>query len=71
MRFTFLTVVVEDMRRARNFYSRLLQQEPVTETERLVEFESGEVKMGLYDPSTDGRDPGNFPAGKNCYPCSR
>ena len=65
--FNFLTISVKDMDRAVEFYRKLFQKEPVTETERLVEFEFEGVKIGLHNPETDVTDR-NIDFGNNCFP---
>ncbi|MFB6099999.1 MAG: VOC family protein [Candidatus Nanohalobium sp.] len=67
MELNFLTISVKDMDRATEFYRKLFQKEPMTETERLVEFEFEGIKIGLHDPETDVTDDG-IDFGDNCFP---
>jgi catechol 2,3-dioxygenase-like lactoylglutathione lyase family enzyme len=67
MELNFLTLEVSDMDRAREFYRKLFQKEPVFESERLVEFEFEGLKIGLHDIGADIVER-ETDFGNNCFP---
>lgn len=68
MDLRFMSVTVEDMDRATEFYRRFLDAEPVSEADRLVEFAFDGVTFGLHDPTADGIDPATVTFGNNAIP---
>jgi len=69
MDLRYIIVKVEDTERAKNFYTRLIGEEPVKEEgERMVEFQFEAVKIGLYNPSQDEVDIDETEFGNNCIP---
>lgn len=71
MELDFVSVTVKDMERATEFYSELLEQEPAHESDRLVIYEPGDLMLGLYDPTEDGRSVEEVRWGNNCIPAFR
>ncbi|WEL23705.1 Lactoylglutathione lyase [Candidatus Nanohalovita haloferacivicina] len=62
-----MNISVQDMDRAVKFYTKLFQKDPVTESERLVEFEFDGVKIGLHSAEADVTDR-EVSYGDNCFP---
>lgn len=48
-----LSLTVEDMGRAVEFYSEFLDERPVKQTERLSIFDLGNIKLCLWNASVD------------------
>lgn len=69
MDLRFIVLKVQDLKRARKFYKKLLGDDPVKEEEnRMVEFEFESVKLGLYNPCADGLSLDDSDFGSNCIP---
>ena len=68
MKLRYFILKVKDLQRAKNFYSRLLNMEPIKEErDRMVVFDLQNVKIGLYNPLADGYSLLDSDFGNNCY----
>ncbi len=70
MKLRYIILKVKDIKRAKTFYSRLLNMEPTKiERDRMVVFDLQNVKIGLYNPIADGDSLSDSDFGRNCYVC--
>lgn len=70
MKLNYNIVKVKDLQRAKNFYIQLLGMQPTKEEgKRMVVFNLGNIKLGLYDPLADGYSLEDGDFGNNCYIC--
>nr|EGQ40202.1 MAG: lactoylglutathione lyase-like protein [Candidatus Nanosalinarum sp. J07AB56] len=65
MKFDIISLTVEDMERAVNFYKKVFKVEPEKENNRFSYFQLENARLGLYNPDADGVD---VPFGENCVP---
>lgn len=56
MELRYIIVKVEDMERAKNFYTELTGKRPEMDGERMAKYRFQGVKIGLYDPEADGEN---------------
>lgn len=68
MDLEIVSLTVEDMDRALEFYTKFLGQDPAREDERFSWFDLGNARLGLYNPSEDGE---TVAFGENCVPAFR
>ncbi|MFB6208644.1 MAG: VOC family protein [Candidatus Nanohaloarchaea archaeon] len=68
MKFNFVSLTVENLEKAKNFYIELLGKEPVHSSERLVKFRYGEMQFSLYNPEADGSNNREVVYGNNSIP---
>lgn len=67
MKLRYIIIKVKDIKRAKKFYIRLLREKPAKEeVDRMVEFDLGNVKIGLYNPLADGYSLKKSDFGTNC-----
>jgi len=70
MKLRYNILKVKDLQRAKDFYIQLLGMQPTKEErDRMVVFDLGNVKIGLYNPLADGYDLADVDYGNNCYIC--
>jgi catechol 2,3-dioxygenase-like lactoylglutathione lyase family enzyme len=62
-RVDFVSVLTQDIARARRFYSEVLGLELETEGESDLEFRCGQVTLDVFDPSSIGQPFAPSPAG--------
>jgi catechol 2,3-dioxygenase-like lactoylglutathione lyase family enzyme len=62
-RVDFVSVLTEDLARAKRFYSETLGLELESEGEHDMEFRCGQVTLDVFDPSSIGQPFGPSPAG--------
>lgn len=67
MQLNFVNISVQDLDRTVEFYRRIFEKDPVSESDRLVEFEFDGVKIGLYSPEEDSSEK-EVVYGNNCFP---
>jgi len=68
MKLRYIILKVKDLQRAKIFYSRLLKMEPTKEEAgRMVVFDLQNIKIGLYNPLSDGDTISDSDFGNNCY----
>jgi len=69
MKLRYVIIKVKDIQRAKKFYTKLLNKEPVKEeVDRMIEFDLENLKIGLYNPLADGHSLDNSDFGTNCMP---
>lgn len=65
----YIILKVKDIQRAKNFYSRLLSMGSTKEEpNRIIVFDLQNIKIGLYNPLTDGHSLSESDFGTNCLP---
>ena len=65
----YIIIKVRDTQRAKDFYVKLLNQEPYKEeVGRMVYFNLENIKVGLYNPLADGASLRDSDFGTNCRP---
>lgn len=70
MKLNYNILKVKDLQRAKNFYIQLLGMQPTKEErDRMVVFDMGNIKLGLYNPLADGYTLDDDDFGNNCYIC--
>ena len=69
MLLRYIIIKVKDLQRAKEFYIRLLWQDPYKEeTNRIIVFKLENIKIGLYNPLADGDDLDDTDFWTNCRP---
>lgn len=69
MNLRYLIIKVKDLQRANGFYTRLLSMSPTKEeVGRMVVFDVGTIKLGLYNPLADKATLEEADFGTNCIP---
>lgn len=68
MKLDFISVKVEDMERAVEFYNQLLMTQPEYRSDGLAMFNYESLSFSLYNPETDGISHKNTEYGNNCIP---
>jgi predicted enzyme related to lactoylglutathione lyase len=67
MKLRYAILKVKDIQRAKKFYIQLLGKQPVKEeSNRMVEFDLGNLKIGLYNPLADGFSLSDSDFGTSC-----
>ncbi|MCX6822570.1 MAG: VOC family protein [candidate division SR1 bacterium] len=70
MKLRYNILKVKDLQRAKSFYIQLLGMQPTKEErDRMIVFDLGNVKIGLYNPLADGYALADVEYGNNCYIC--
>src|SRR3989344_2933524 len=68
MKLRYIIIRVKDIERAKKFYSRFLNMEPTkVERDRMVVFDLQNIKIGLYNPVSDGYSISDSDFGSNYY----
>lgn len=62
-RVDFVSFLTQDIPRAKQFYSEVLELEIETEGESDMEFRAGQVTLDIFDPSSVGQQFAPSPAG--------
>jgi catechol 2,3-dioxygenase-like lactoylglutathione lyase family enzyme len=62
-RVDFVSLLTQDIKRAKHFYSQVLGLEIETEGESDLEFRAGQVTLDIFDPSSIGQPFAPSPAG--------
>lgn len=69
MHLRYIIIKIKDLQRAKSFYIQLLGQNPSKEEkDRMVVFDLGNIKIGLYSPLADGYVLNESDFGTNCLP---
>ena len=67
MKLRYAILKVKDIQRAKKFYIQLLDKTPAKEEpNRMIEFNLGNLKIGLYNPLADGFPLNDSDFGTNC-----
>jgi len=69
MLLRYIIIKVKNLQRAKEFYVKLLEQEPYKEeVDRIVVFKLENIKIGLYNPLADGDVVNDDDFWTNCRP---